>query len=47
MIFKNKEPNSPLMIGDFGLAKIVDADSLDGLRTTCGTPGYMAPGKLN
>ena len=43
-MFKTKESNSPLMVGDFGLAKIVDVDALDSLRTTCGTPGYMAPG---
>jgi hypothetical protein len=35
-------------MADFGLSKIIDPDQGDAaLRTTCGTPGYMAPGKEN
>jgi serine/threonine protein kinase len=30
------------MIADFGLSRIVQSDD-DHTRTTCGTPGYMAP----
>ncbi|EGF78275.1 hypothetical protein BATDEDRAFT_17461 [Batrachochytrium dendrobatidis JAM81] len=43
LLFKTKDENSELMIADFGLSKIIDSDRLDVLRTTCGTPGYMAP----
>jgi len=31
------------LIADFGLSRIIDSDKFDVLRTTCGTPGYMAP----
>ena len=30
-----------LKIADFGLARVLDTDSL--ASTTCGTPGYVAP----
>ncbi|KAJ1328718.1 hypothetical protein BSLG_009953 [Batrachochytrium salamandrivorans] len=43
LLFKTRDDNSDLMIADFGLSKVVDSDRLDALRTTCGTPGYMAP----
>jgi len=42
MLFKGKEENSPLLIADFGLSKIID-NQITVLMTTCGTPGYMAP----
>lgn len=32
---------SSLKIGDFGLARLLDENSL--ASTTCGTPGYVAP----
>jgi len=44
MLFKSKEENSPLLLADFGLSKIID-NQINVLMTTCGTPGYMAPGK--
>jgi len=44
MLFKGKEENAPLLIADFGLSKIID-NQISVLMTTCGTPGYMAPGK--
>ncbi|KAL2917609.1 Calcium/calmodulin-dependent protein kinase type I [Polyrhizophydium stewartii] len=43
LLFKTKDDTSELMIADFGLSKVVDSDRIDALRTTCGTPGYMAP----
>ena len=42
LLFKTRD-SSELVLADFGLSKIVDTDKIDGLRTTCGTPGYMAP----
>ena len=44
MLFKSKEENAPLLIADFGLSKIID-NQINVLMTTCGTPGYMAPGQ--
>ena len=44
-MFKTKEPQSDLLIADFGLSRIAEEDKL--LQTTCGTPGYMAPGSLD
>ncbi|KAI9006181.1 kinase-like domain-containing protein [Gaertneriomyces semiglobifer] len=43
LLFKSKQSLSDLVIADFGLSKIMDPDKFDGLMTTCGTPGYMAP----
>lgn len=44
LLFKDRSPNSDLLIADFGLSKyIVDLSADDTLKTTCGTPGYMAP----
>ncbi|KAJ3273029.1 hypothetical protein HK104_004349 [Borealophlyctis nickersoniae] len=43
LLFKNRESLSDLVIADFGLSKIMDPEKFDGLMTTCGTPGYMAP----
>ncbi|KAJ3337730.1 hypothetical protein HDU91_001394, partial [Kappamyces sp. JEL0680] len=44
LLFKSRDQNSDLLIADFGLSKILDPGSGDEyLRTTCGTPGYMAP----
>ncbi|KAI8925404.1 kinase-like domain-containing protein [Entophlyctis helioformis] len=43
LLFRTKEDRSEVMIADFGLSKITDSDKIDALRTTCGTPGYMAP----
>ncbi|KAJ3172757.1 hypothetical protein HDU87_007845 [Geranomyces variabilis] len=43
LLFKRKDSLKDLMIADFGLSKIVDEDKFEGLMTTCGTPGYMAP----
>ncbi|KAI9203216.1 CAMK/CAMK1 protein kinase [Polychytrium aggregatum] len=43
LLFKASDEASELVISDFGLSKIVASDSFEGLMTTCGTPGYMAP----
>ncbi|KAJ3020537.1 hypothetical protein HKX48_000674 [Thoreauomyces humboldtii] len=43
LLFKTKDSLKDLVIADFGLSRIVDEDKFEGLMTTCGTPGYMAP----
>ncbi|KAJ3216033.1 hypothetical protein HDU67_009993 [Dinochytrium kinnereticum] len=43
LLFRSKDSLSELVIADFGLSKIMDPETYDGLMTTCGTPGYMAP----
>ncbi|KAI9336025.1 calcium/calmodulin-dependent protein kinase type I [Zopfochytrium polystomum] len=43
LLYRNKETLADLVIADFGLSKIMDANTFEGLMTTCGTPGYMAP----
>ncbi|KAL7328973.1 Calcium/calmodulin-dependent protein kinase type I [Mucor circinelloides] len=43
LIFRTSDENSDLLVADFGLSRIIDSDKFDVLRTTCGTPGYMAP----
>lgn len=43
LIFRTPDENSDLLVADFGLSRIIDSDKFDVLRTTCGTPGYMAP----
>ncbi|KAI9293308.1 putative calmodulin-dependent protein kinase type 1 [Neoconidiobolus thromboides FSU 785] len=43
LIYKSKDIDSPLLVADFGLAKVIDPDQFYSLTTTCGTPGYMAP----
>ncbi|KAI9029307.1 kinase-like domain-containing protein [Hyaloraphidium curvatum] len=42
LLFLNKSPDSPLVIVDFGIAKVMD-DPSDLLTTVCGSPGYTAP----
>jgi serine/threonine protein kinase len=46
-LYKSRDPEAPLLVADFGLAKIMDYDQIDALRTTCGTPGYIAPEVLD
>ncbi|KAI9473607.1 MAG: kinase-like domain-containing protein [Benjaminiella poitrasii] len=43
LLFRTKEEDSDLLIADFGLSRIIDTDRFHTLKTTCGTPGYMAP----
>lgn len=41
LILLNNRDDSPVKIADFGLAKLMDPDSL--LKTMCGSPQYVAP----
>ncbi|KAI8639818.1 kinase-like domain-containing protein [Parasitella parasitica] len=43
LLFRTADEDSDLLIADFGLSRIIDSEKFDVLRTTCGTPGYMAP----
>lgn len=43
LLFADKSEDSPLLIADFGLSRIMQEDTFRMLTTTCGTPGYMAP----
>ncbi|CEI89237.1 Putative CAMK/CAMK1 protein kinase [Rhizopus microsporus] len=43
LLFRERDENSDLLIADFGLSRIIDTDKFHTLKTTCGTPGYMAP----
>ncbi|KAJ3320842.1 hypothetical protein HDU76_000216 [Blyttiomyces sp. JEL0837] len=43
LLFRKKDSISELVIADFGLSKIIEPTTFDGLMTTCGTQGYMAP----
>ncbi|KAF9428641.1 hypothetical protein BGZ94_001609 [Podila epigama] len=42
LLFSDKTENARLMITDFGLSKVMNAQN-DLLMTACGTPGYVAP----
>jgi len=41
LLLENKSPDSRVKIADFGLSKMMEAQSV--LQTACGTPGYVAP----
>ncbi|KAL1917868.1 uncharacterized protein VTP21DRAFT_3702 [Calcarisporiella thermophila] len=43
LLFRTHHEDSDLLIADFGLSRIMDAERFSVLTTTCGTPGYMAP----
>ncbi|KAI8809109.1 kinase-like domain-containing protein [Cladochytrium replicatum] len=43
LLFRERDSFDDIVIADFGLSKIMDPETYDGLMTTCGTPGYMAP----
>ncbi|KAI9473454.1 MAG: kinase-like domain-containing protein [Benjaminiella poitrasii] len=42
LLFKTPESTADLVICDFGIAKIIKDDEI-GLKTICGSPGYVAP----
>lgn len=39
LLYYSMDEDSKIMISDFGLSKIQDADSV--MSTACGTPGYV------
>jgi len=41
LLLESKAPDARVKIADFGLSKIMEAQSV--LQTACGTPGYVAP----
>jgi len=41
LLLESKGPDAKVKIADFGLSKIMEAQSV--LQTACGTPGYVAP----
>eukprot|EP00158_Paraphelidium_tribonemae_P007362 Partr_v1_DN28218_c0_g1_i1_m76471 putative calcium calmodulin-dependent protein kinase len=41
LLFYNTQPDSKIMISDFGLSKIFNDEEM--MKTACGTPGYVAP----
>ncbi len=41
ILFRTKEPESDLVLTDFGLSGVLHDNEI--MKTTCGTPGYMAP----
>ncbi|KAJ3209771.1 hypothetical protein HDU67_005951 [Dinochytrium kinnereticum] len=41
ILYKSSDPNSDIVIADFGVANIVQGE--DQLRTLCGSPAYAAP----
>ncbi|KAI9029630.1 kinase-like domain-containing protein [Phycomyces nitens] len=43
LLFRTADENADLLIADFGLSRIIDSEKFHILKTTCGTPGYMAP----
>ncbi|KAG5366192.1 Calcium/calmodulin-dependent protein kinase type I [Yarrowia sp. B02] len=43
LLFRTAAEDSDLLIADFGLSRIIDEERFRTLKTTCGTPGYMAP----
>eukprot|EP00287_Rhodomonas_sp_CCMP768_P007765 CAMPEP_0196728014 /NCGR_PEP_ID=MMETSP1091-20130531/8843_1 /TAXON_ID=302021 /ORGANISM="Rhodomonas sp., Strain CCMP768" /LENGTH=503 /DNA_ID=CAMNT_0042070713 /DNA_START=119 /DNA_END=1630 /DNA_ORIENTATION=- len=49
LLYASNDPNSPdyntIKVADFGLAKFVSESSM--MKTTCGTPGYVAPEVLD
>ncbi|KAL1245605.1 Calcium/calmodulin-dependent protein kinase type 1 [Trichinella spiralis] len=40
LLYQSPDPDSKIMISDFGLSKSVESDVM---ATACGTPGYVAP----
>jgi len=45
LLLTSTEDDADVKIADFGLAKLLNADTL--MQTACGTPGYVAPEILN
>ena len=47
MLYRTKDKTSDLVIADFGLSKIMNQNTFDGLMTTCGTPVREPRKKMN
>ncbi|EPY53453.1 CAMK/CAMK1 protein kinase Cmk1 [Schizosaccharomyces cryophilus OY26] len=43
LLYRSKDPESELLIADFGLSQFYDDSQYYMLMTACGTPEYMAP----
>ncbi|CAB76233.1 calcium/calmodulin-dependent protein kinase Cmk1 [Schizosaccharomyces pombe] len=43
LLYRSKDPNSDLLIADFGLSHFYEDSQYYMLMTACGTPEYMAP----
>jgi len=43
LLFRTKEEDADIMICDFGLSRVMEAEKFQLLTEICGTPGYMAP----
>mmetsp|Transcript_11707 Transcript_11707/g.28520 ORF Transcript_11707/g.28520 Transcript_11707/m.28520 type:complete len:243 (+) Transcript_11707:2-730(+) len=41
ILYATPDPDAPIKLADFGLAKVVSSDAI--MQTACGTPGYVAP----
>jgi calcium/calmodulin-dependent protein kinase I len=41
LLFRTEDPDSDIMVADFGLSKLINDDMA--LETACGTPNYVAP----
>lgn len=42
LLYKSSAPDAKIKIADFGLAKLLDDETIM-MKTACGTPGYVAP----
>ena len=43
LLYASDDPDAPLKLADFGLAKVLARQRNKLLMTACGTPGYVAP----
>jgi len=41
ILYASRDPEAPIKLADFGLAKVVSEKCI--MQTACGTPGYVAP----
>ena len=41
ILYLSPDPDAPIKVADFGLARLVSGTDL--MKTACGTPGYVAP----
>jgi len=43
LLFKDKAPDSQLVLVDFGISKVLEGQTGNVMTTVCGSPGYTAP----